>query len=100
MSDSSIRTKPSIEEPSNMHLLLSAFSSWLRVIATFLSEPRISVNCRRIKLTFSSSAILNISSFVYFISDRLSGILMLRQVPQLIFIISAFLLLSRRAGVL
>ena len=73
--------------------------SQIRIMRILLAFTEI-VNCRRIKLTFSSSAILNISSFVYFISDRLSGILMLRQVPQLIFIISAFLLLSRRAGVL
>ena len=39
-----ILTKPSTEEPSNMHLLSSAFSSWLEVIAIFLSVPKISVN--------------------------------------------------------
>ena len=36
--------KPSMEEPSNMHSLSSAFSSWLTVIATFFRFPKISVN--------------------------------------------------------
>lgn len=43
-SDSSIRTKPSMEEPSNMIWLLTAFSIWEAVMATFLSWPKMSVN--------------------------------------------------------
>src|SRR5512141_1844963 len=51
MSDSSIRTKPSIEEPSNMMSPSSAFSNCVSGISTFLLMPRISVNCRRRKRT-------------------------------------------------
>src|SRR6266571_2283523 len=47
MSDSSMRTKPSIEEPSNMTSPSSAFSNWLSGTSTFLLMPRMSVNCRR-----------------------------------------------------
>ena len=47
MSDSSIRTKPSIEEPSNMMSPSSAFSNCDCGISTFLLMPRMSVNCRR-----------------------------------------------------
>src|SRR4026208_2479899 len=47
MSDSSIRTKPSIEEPSNMMSPSSAFENCDCGISTFLLMPRMSVNCRR-----------------------------------------------------
>ena len=66
ISDSSILTKPSIDEPSNMHLLSSAFSSWLAVIATFFNVPKISVNCKRINSISSSSTMRIISFLVYF----------------------------------
>ena len=56
MSDSSIRTNPSIEEPSNMISPSSAFSNWLRGTSTFLLTPRMSVNCRRRKSTPKRSA--------------------------------------------
>src|SRR5205823_6352012 len=55
MSDSSIRTKPSMDDPSNMILPSSASSNWRSGISTFLIAPRISVNCRRMNLTFSRS---------------------------------------------
>src|SRR5256885_15456958 len=47
MSDSSMRTKPSIEDPSNITSPSSAFSNWLSGTSTFLLIPRMSVNCRR-----------------------------------------------------
>src|SRR6267378_2388461 len=47
MSDSSMRTKPSIEEPSNITSPSSAFSNWLSGTSTFLLTPRMSVNCSR-----------------------------------------------------
>src|SRR5947207_14417424 len=55
MSDSSIRTKPSIDDPSNMILPSSASSNCRSGISTFLIVPRMSVNCRRMNLTFSRS---------------------------------------------
>src|SRR5260370_5521478 len=51
MSDSSIRTNPSIDEPSNMMSPSSAFSNWLSGTSTFLLTPRMSVNCSRRKDT-------------------------------------------------
>jgi len=53
MSDSSMRVKPSIEEPSNWISPSSAFSNWERGISTFLMTPRMSVYCSRLKRTFS-----------------------------------------------
>src|SRR2546426_10821229 len=47
MSDSSIRTNPSMEEPSNMMSPSSAFSNWLWGTSTFLLTPRMSVNWSR-----------------------------------------------------
>ena len=44
MSDSSIRTKPSIDEPSNMIRPSSASSNCRSGISTFLIVPRMSVN--------------------------------------------------------
>ncbi len=44
MSDSSIRTKPSIDEPSNIMSPLSAFSNCDDGTSTFLLTPRMSVN--------------------------------------------------------
>src|SRR5258705_9393538 len=51
MSDSSIRTNPSIDEPSNMMSPSSAFSNWLSGTSTFLLTPRMSVNWSRRKET-------------------------------------------------
>jgi hypothetical protein len=51
MSDSSMRVKPSIEEPSNMISPSSAFSNWLAGTSTFLLCPLMSVNWRRRKRT-------------------------------------------------
>ena len=56
MSDSSIRTKPSIDEPSNMIWPSSAEANWRFGISTFLMTPRMSVNCRRMNFTFVRSA--------------------------------------------
>ena len=53
MSDSSIRVKPSIDEPSNMIWPSRAFSNWLAGTSTFLMTPSMSVNWRRRKWTFS-----------------------------------------------
>ena len=44
ISDSSILTNPSMADQSNMQRLSSDLSSWLEVMATFLSMPKISVN--------------------------------------------------------
>jgi hypothetical protein len=55
MSDSSIRTKPSIDEPSNMICPSSAFSNWLRGTSTFFTTPRMSVNWSRRNRTSSRS---------------------------------------------
>src|SRR6266567_6984223 len=64
MSDSSIRTKPSIEEPSNMISPSSAFSNWLSGSSTFLLTPRMSVNWRRSELTSCFFAASRISRLV------------------------------------
>src|SRR5262249_18455490 len=55
MSDSSIRTNPSIDEPSNMMWPSSASSNCRSGTSTFLIAPRISVNWRRMNLTLSRS---------------------------------------------
>ena len=65
ISDSSILTNPSIDDPSNIHLLSNAFSSCPAVIATFFNVPNISVNCSLINSISSSSTILIMSCFVY-----------------------------------
>src|SRR5881409_1342829 len=64
MSDSSIRTKPSMDEPSNMMSPSSAFSNWLSGTSTFLLTPRMSVNCRRRELTSCFLAASRISFLV------------------------------------
>src|SRR5712664_1124037 len=64
MSDSSIRTKPSIDEPSNMMSPSSAFSNWLWGTSTFLLTPRMSVNWRRSELTSCFLAASRISRLV------------------------------------
>src|SRR6266850_2048159 len=64
MSDSSIRTNPSIDEPSNMMSPSSAFSNWLSGTSTFLLTPRMSVNCNRRKDTPCFLARSRISRFV------------------------------------
>src|SRR5256885_7367159 len=64
MSDSSIRTKPSIDEPSNMMSPSSAFSNWLAGTSTFLLTPRMSVNCNRSEDTSCFLAASRISRLV------------------------------------
>src|SRR2546425_1075772 len=64
MSDSSIRTKPSIDEPSNMMSPSSAFSNWLWGTSTFLLMPRMSVNWRRSELMSCFLAASRISRLV------------------------------------
>src|SRR5258705_1510217 len=64
MSDSSIRTNPSIEEPSNMMSPSSALSNWLSGTSTFLLTPRISVNWRRNDVTSCFFAASRISRLV------------------------------------
>ena len=62
MSDSSMRVKPSIEDPSNWISPSSAFSNCERGTSTFLMIPRMSVNCRRRKRTPSLSQVFRIST--------------------------------------
>ena len=57
MSDSSMRAKPSIEEPSKLMPRSSAASSSPTVIANDFSEPRMSVNQSRMNLTSASRAV-------------------------------------------
>src|SRR6267143_3057108 len=64
MSDSSIRTNPSIDEPSNMMSPSSALSNWLSGTSTFLLTPRMSVNWRRRELTSCFLARSRISRLV------------------------------------
>src|SRR6266581_6470486 len=64
MSDSSIRTNPSIEDPSNMMSPSRAFSNWLSGTSTFLLTPRMSVNWRRSELTSCFLATSRISRLV------------------------------------
>ena len=54
MSDSSMRANPSIDEPSKPTPSSSASGSSSTVIATLFSEPRMSVNQRRMNLTSCS----------------------------------------------
>src|SRR5215831_18687941 len=62
MSDSSMRTNPSIELPSNMMSPSSAFSNWLAGTSTFLLMPRMSVNCSRKNATSRSLASVRMSA--------------------------------------
>src|ERR1035437_9727723 len=62
MSDSSMRVKPSIEDPSNWISPSSAFSNCERGTSTFLMIPRMSVNCRRRNRTPSLSQVFRISA--------------------------------------
>src|SRR5437899_6816008 len=64
MSDSSIRTKPSIDDPSSMMSPSSAFANWLSGTSTFLLTPRMSVNWRRSEETPCFLAVSKISRFV------------------------------------
>jgi hypothetical protein len=63
MSDSSIRTNPSIELPSNMMSPSSALANCDDGISTFLLTPRMSVNCRRRKRTLCVRARSSTSCF-------------------------------------
>ncbi len=65
MSLSSMRTNPSIEEPSNIILLSNTFSTCDTGTSTFLIVPIISVNIKRKNRTFSSLIIALISSTAY-----------------------------------
>src|SRR5512133_3984014 len=56
MSDSAIRATPSMEEPSNHLPLMQASSNWCIGIATDLTMPIKSVNCRFTKRTLATSA--------------------------------------------
>jgi hypothetical protein len=63
MSDSSIRTNPAIDEPSNRVRPSSASANWRWGTSTFLMTPRMSVNCRRMNFTPARSAASRISAF-------------------------------------
>ncbi len=69
ISASLILTKPSIEEPSNITWFFNAFSNCPTGISTLLIVPIMSVNIKRIYLTFSALAFSRIASFVYFFID-------------------------------
>ena len=64
MSLSSVRTNPSIALPSNMMSPARAFANCEVGTSTFLLTPRMSVNCRRRKLTRSERASARTSSGV------------------------------------
>ena len=64
MSDSSIRTNPSIEEPSNIMSPASAFSNCDAGTSTFLLMPRMSVNCSLRNRTLLADASSRISGAV------------------------------------
>src|SRR2546422_1104362 len=64
MSDSSIRTKPSIAEPSKRMSPERPLSNWLSGTSKFLLTPRMSVNCSRRNATPCSRQRLRISFFV------------------------------------
>ena len=64
MSDSSIRTNPSIDEPSNMMSPDSALSNCEAGTSTFLLTPRMSVNWSRRKRTLFRLASSRMSFFV------------------------------------
>ena len=74
MSDSSIRTKPSIDDPSNMMAPSSAAANWRSGISTFLMTPRMSVNCRRMNLTFMRSASSRIFAFLSAEAGSMTGV--------------------------
>ncbi len=61
---SSMRTKPSIEDPSNAILLFKTFSSCEIGTSTFLMIPLTSVNIKRKNFTFSSLTLCRIASAV------------------------------------
>ena len=65
-----MRTKPSIELPSIIISLFTAFSIWLAVMATFFNWPKISVNCMRINSTSPSSTMRMMSSLLYLLIGR------------------------------
>src|SRR6185503_13182063 len=73
MSDSSIRTNPSIDEPSNMMSPSRAFSNWLSGTSTFLLTPRMSVNWSRRKDTPCFLAVSRISRLVVMVSEDGEG---------------------------
>src|ERR1044071_3048676 len=56
MSDSSVRTNPSIDEPSNVMCTSSASPNCRSGTSTFLVDPRMSVNWSRMNFTCSRSA--------------------------------------------
>ena len=66
MSDSLIRTNPSIEDPSNIILLFKIFvnCSCVAGTSTFFNVPKISVNIKRKNVTFFSLTSLKISVVV------------------------------------
>jgi len=70
-SDSWMRTKPSMELPSIMIWLETAFSICEAVMATFFNWPKMSVNCIRMNLMSSSVTMRMMSSLVYFAIRRL-----------------------------
>src|SRR5581483_4538595 len=76
MSDSAIRAKPSIDEPSNQVPYSNESASWWTGIVTLFTMPLMSVNCRLTKRTFCSSASRRTSSFVLAVIDCLFSLCM------------------------
>ena len=65
-----MRTKPSMELPSIMIWLFTAFSICEAVMATFFSWPKMSVNCIRMNSTSSSFTMRMMSSLLYLLMRR------------------------------
>ncbi len=77
ISDSSIRTNPSTEEPSKDIPWPIAFSIWDTGMATFLTMPWISTNCSLTNLTSFSLIFLRISSLEVMISPIIRNIMII-----------------------
>ena len=75
MSDSVMRAKPSIEEPSKPMPSSKAFSSSAGAIATDFKNPKTSVNHKRTKRMSRSSRVRSTNSCCLFRSVDISGIL-------------------------
>src|SRR5712692_2099067 len=73
MSDSAIRAKPSMDEPSNHLPWLMQSSSWLAGMVTLFTTPRTSVNWRLIKRTFSLRTVSSTSLPVGAVISNLLG---------------------------
>ena len=83
ISDSVIRAKPSIAEPSKPIPSAKAFSSSAGAIATDFKKPRTSVNHNRTKRMLRSSNVRRTNSCCLFVSDDMATFLQ-RQVTAVL----------------